>query len=426
MKKIILSVLLCLSFTAFSVELHRLVKTGTVDQVKEYVDNHPENVNHQDRWKRTPLFEARNVEVARLLIDRGAKIDHEDILKETPLFHACSRGKLDVVRLLLDRGAKIDHEDILKRTPLFHACSRRKLDVVRLLLDHGANVNQVDHHGITPLFEAAKNLHLECVHLLLNSGANIPFTVDQSEAVRSINYIEIIQLLEDKNILTASSEVVAEFDGLMMKKQLKPCLRQYGNSCMIHALKNVRLLTKYYKAEVEEREEIDKKFTSQRVYDECFQSDAFASLRAIITGQDFTTLAGGRAGEIGTAVFKISRTIDPKIQVVFDPKNFSLRQRDQSRKSEVVLVLSNKVHWHAIGLEEQPNGAVEISVLDSFFNYFCLEENFYRKLTLWFKGGSIEQPATEQLISRLYRKLTHWFRSGSIEQPATEQLRSRL
>ena len=368
MKKIILSLLLCFSLNAFAAELHLLVKSGKVDQVREYLKAHPEHVNYKNFWEETPLFFAQNVEIAQLLIDHGAKIDHASQNKHTPLLCAAFYGRVEVARLLIDLRA---------------------------------NVNQVDHHGLTPLFTAAKCSFVEIVRLLLENGANIPFTVDQSEAVRRGNVPEIIQLLEGKNILTASSEVFAEFDGLM-KKQLKPCVRQpNATTCMAHALKNAGLLTEYYAAEVEERKEIDKKFASQRVYDECFQSDAFASLRAIITGQDFTTLAGGRASEIGTAVFKISRTIDPKIQVVFDPNNFSLCQRDQSRKSEVVLVLSNKVHWHAIGLEEQPDGAVEISVLDSFFNHFCLEENFYRKLILWFKGGSIEQPATEQLRSRL-------------------------
>ncbi len=428
MNKFILSLLLCVSLNAFAAELYELVRSGTIDQVREYLDRHPESVdyheneyrntplftpydveiarllidrgadvNHENRYKQTPLFFPHNVEIAQLLIDRGADVNHENLFKQTPLFEA---PNVEVARLLIDCGARVNHESEKKETPLLCAAALGHVEVAQLLIDHGANVNQVDHHGITPLFEAATNLHLECVRLLLQSGANIPFTVDQSEAVRIRNVAEIIQLLEAKNILTASREVVDVVDHALIK--VKTCLRQTKPTCIVHALKNAELLTEYYQVDSAKRQEIDRKFVSHSVYVNFFKSSICTLLKKFIAGKNFTI------NGITKAVLNIPGAINPKIQVVSDPTNFSLPQRDQSRKSEIVLVMmSNTVHWYAIGLEEQSDGAVQILVLDSLYNHFRLEKlirdeaNFYRKLTHWFKGGNTEQPAAKQLRSRL-------------------------
>jgi len=305
--------------------------------------------------------------------------------------------------LLLDRGADVNHEDKFKETAFFNACRFGHVEVAELLLDRGADVNVQDHHGVTPLFRAAQGNKVDVVKLLLDRGANISFTVDQSEAIIRQGNTEIIQLLKDKNILVGVEvmENASEIDALM-SKNLKECIRQpNATTCMAHALKNAQLLTNYYQADAGQRADVDLLFNSQDFYDECYQRESFAGLRSIIEGEGFDNLYRNNGDKIGAEVFKISRTIDPKIQIVFNPKSFSLRRRDLSRKSEVVLVLYKYMHWHAVGLEEQEDGTVQVNVLDSFYSHFCLEENFYRKLVTWFKGGDAVQAAAEQQRSRL-------------------------
>ena len=172
MKKIILSLLLCFSLNAFAAELHLLVKSGKVDQVREYLKAHPEHVNYEDYIKRTPLVYAvidGNVDLVQLLIDHDADVNHEDYFKETPLFDASLKGHVEVVRLLIGRGADVNHENKLKQTPLFKAAEDGNVDRVRLLLD---------------------------------CGANNPFDIYLSKRIKEKGNQEIIQLLKDKNLLT--------------------------------------------------------------------------------------------------------------------------------------------------------------------------------------------------------------------------------
>ena len=59
----------------------------------------------------TPLIVAPrkgNVEIAKLLIERGANINKTDITGQTPLHVACQNGREEMVKLLPERGADIN------------------------------------------------------------------------------------------------------------------------------------------------------------------------------------------------------------------------------------------------------------------------------------------------------------------------------
>ena len=60
---------------------------------------------------------------------------------ETPLDRAAAKGNVDVVRLLIERGAEVDSRDRWGWTPLHNASRFGHLEVSRVLVDHGANVN---------------------------------------------------------------------------------------------------------------------------------------------------------------------------------------------------------------------------------------------------------------------------------------------
>ena len=62
----------------------------------------------------------------------------------TPLHWAASYNSLDVARLLIDRGAEVDARDEDGRTPLHYAARPSCLDVARLLIEHGANTDGID------------------------------------------------------------------------------------------------------------------------------------------------------------------------------------------------------------------------------------------------------------------------------------------
>jgi len=91
----------------------------------------------------TPLHVAilhRRVEIARLLIERGADVNARDLDGFPPLQQALTQ--VDIVKLLIAHGARLNalsrNDYGRKMTPLGHAKYRKQHDVVRLLRRHGA------------------------------------------------------------------------------------------------------------------------------------------------------------------------------------------------------------------------------------------------------------------------------------------------
>ena len=82
------------------------------------------------------------------------------------LYDACEKGKVDVARLLLDKGAEVDRACEDGRTPLYIACQNGHVDAARLLLDKGAEVDRAMKDGVTPLMIAQHQGHSSIVALL--------------------------------------------------------------------------------------------------------------------------------------------------------------------------------------------------------------------------------------------------------------------
>jgi hypothetical protein len=78
---------------------------------------------------------AGQMEVARMLITRGARLDNRtDITLETPLTEAAQMNHTDLVKLLLDHGANPDAMDVLDRTALDWAHENSNSQMASLLL----------------------------------------------------------------------------------------------------------------------------------------------------------------------------------------------------------------------------------------------------------------------------------------------------
>jgi hypothetical protein len=106
---------------------------------------------------RTPLHTAvskRNMKMARLLLDHGAKPDvagkHDDprVDREFPLHRAVGNPRL--VQLLLTYHADPNALDVGGMTPLHRAAALGDLESADLLLKKGAQVNRIDRSKRTP------------------------------------------------------------------------------------------------------------------------------------------------------------------------------------------------------------------------------------------------------------------------------------
>uniref|UniRef100_A0A8C6YD64 Ankyrin 3 n=1 Tax=Naja naja TaxID=35670 RepID=A0A8C6YD64_NAJNA len=118
----------------------------------------------------TPLHIAAhygNINVATLLLNRGAAVDFTARNDITPLHVASKRGNTNMVKLLLDRGAKIDAKTRDGLTPLHCGARSGHEQVVRMLLDRGAPLLSKTKNGLSPLHMATQGDHLNCVQLLI-------------------------------------------------------------------------------------------------------------------------------------------------------------------------------------------------------------------------------------------------------------------
>uniref|UniRef100_A0A7N8WIW9 Ankyrin 2b, neuronal n=1 Tax=Mastacembelus armatus TaxID=205130 RepID=A0A7N8WIW9_9TELE len=153
----------------------------------------------------TPLHIAAhygNVNVATLLLNRGAAVDFTARNGITPLHVASKRGNTNMVRLLLDRGAQIDAKTRDGLTPL-HCAARSGHDTaVELLLERGAPLLARTKNGLSPLHMAAQGDHVECVkHLLQHKAPVDDVTLDYLTALHvaaHCGHYRVTKLLLDK------------------------------------------------------------------------------------------------------------------------------------------------------------------------------------------------------------------------------------
>jgi uncharacterized protein len=185
------------------------------------------DVNIADKWGRAPLYSAIDynttprggrpdrpsndvatpLEIAAMLLDRGAQIDFQlkafppyrllgpdrggDSLLttgSTPLLRAAKACDVPAAKLLMERGAKVDLENSLKLTPLLVVAGsnwaitdtrgrfrneKHCIEMARMLLDAGANINAVNNNGQSSLHAAARMDLKDLVRFLGERGANL-------------------------------------------------------------------------------------------------------------------------------------------------------------------------------------------------------------------------------------------------------------
>lgn len=112
-----------------------------------------------DYYKEVEPKNRTAMQIARMLLDHGARLDVRDRHGATPLVHAIYLDNVWMVRLFLERGADPNAGDNYGTSPVFIALTQRFFDteMAALLLEHGADINLPDSRGRTPLILAAEH-----------------------------------------------------------------------------------------------------------------------------------------------------------------------------------------------------------------------------------------------------------------------------
>ena len=119
--------------------IHEYAADGNVAEITQDLAARPTDVNLTDDAGRTPLHLAAThcrIDMARLLLDKGAEIDAKAAGGATALHLAAQAGCVDMVNLLLAKGANANARDDQGRTPLDRAVQWHQNAVAELLRQH--------------------------------------------------------------------------------------------------------------------------------------------------------------------------------------------------------------------------------------------------------------------------------------------------
>jgi ankyrin repeat protein len=128
--------------------------TGRIERVRALLNENSGLVKDYspDGWTALHL-NFGHLEIVKLLLDSGADINavSKNAFSASPLQGAAAFHKIELARLLIARGANVSCCAGGGSTPLHEAAGSGQLELAKLLLDGGANVNAKDDEGKTPL-----------------------------------------------------------------------------------------------------------------------------------------------------------------------------------------------------------------------------------------------------------------------------------
>jgi ankyrin repeat protein len=154
-------------------DIFEAAATGRIARVKDLLKQDPSLIHawSSDGWTALHL-NFNNLEMARLLIDRGAdlNLNSKNKLNATPLQGAAANNWIELAKLYLSRGANVNCRSQDGGSPLHEAAGNGFVEFAQLLIDNGADVNQRDDNGKTPLTIALQYKKADIEKLLREHG----------------------------------------------------------------------------------------------------------------------------------------------------------------------------------------------------------------------------------------------------------------
>jgi len=170
-----------LTWTAFpqtsgSDDVFSAVRRGDTVLVRQILQEDPLQINRRNPNGQTPLITAvaaRNIEIARLLLAKGALVNCGDYDLRTPVHYANWNADTIMINLLLDHGAVVDTRAIGGASPLIHSSLNNNFGISRFLIGKGADINLQCNSLTVPLYFAVLNNNIDYLNFLIEAGAEI-------------------------------------------------------------------------------------------------------------------------------------------------------------------------------------------------------------------------------------------------------------
>ena len=157
--------------------LHCASIGGSATLVQILIKDYGANPNAKDKHGNTPLHYAEEVDIIDMLVQGKAKTEAKNEFHQTPLHIFAQNGQLELAKMMLRRGAVVDSWDHEKVTPLMRAVFENKSETAELLLAYDASVtHKVGKDQDAVLHLAAEKGFSVVVSKILDSGP--PHLVD--------------------------------------------------------------------------------------------------------------------------------------------------------------------------------------------------------------------------------------------------------
>ncbi|GAN11408.1 ankyrin [Mucor ambiguus] len=116
------------------------------------------------------------IDRVRELLESGVAVDGHDQFGYTAMHAAVSYNQMEMVKLLIEKGANVNIEDFEKDTPLYVA---ENVEMAQLLLDNGADPKHINEDGITPALTALEEGWEEVAQFLANITKEVLPTTEE-------------------------------------------------------------------------------------------------------------------------------------------------------------------------------------------------------------------------------------------------------
>ncbi len=158
-----------------NVALSKAIKNNDTALVRHLLmqGNDPNSANEKNLPLLIVACQQGYLEIAKLLLEKGASTAAKNQLGETALMKSVWNGNKKMVLLLLEHGADVNQRNTDGCSSLLYAGITGHYELAEILLDHGANPNLSDNDGKTPLMAAAWNGHINIVDLLLKKHVDL-------------------------------------------------------------------------------------------------------------------------------------------------------------------------------------------------------------------------------------------------------------
>ncbi|XP_030850882.1 ankyrin-1-like isoform X1 [Strongylocentrotus purpuratus] len=187
----------------------KLARAGQLEELQQLLnDMDPgdifDSVSEHDAKDNSALhYAARidNLDMVKLLVQHGADVDavgeagrcplhlaagtkndlskNADNRKMTPLLLACLHGEIDIAILLIDKGADLMVYDENSDTPLHIAINEGNKKIVRKIIEKAKETDKLteilieqNSDGVAPIHLAVRGGHTELVQISLEHGKN--------------------------------------------------------------------------------------------------------------------------------------------------------------------------------------------------------------------------------------------------------------